>query len=207
MRAMNPRLYATLALGLPLAWAIGCATSGEGDLSDSGSDTAMGQPDAHFADNFSPPPDSGSGVDMVVPPIESGTPDAPTDVIIIPPTDGGKDTGSDTGGMDVGTDAAVVCKDIGKLCSVVGDLCTNPFYECYQAFTDGTTLDGGEVVDGGNDGVCLPPIAFPTACNDGTHHCAAGLMCLKASQTCLKNATEVACVCGNPATASACGPP
>jgi hypothetical protein len=210
LSAMWPLTCALTCLG-------GCAT-GTGDTADGSADTTVPQPDGEAPDQI---------VQDITQPDTSRLPDsalpdtAPFDVV--PPTDVAKDTATDTSldgaadGADVGTDGGA-CGELGMPCSYEANNCPHPLkYECNLAYQADAGVDAGldgsadaAALEGGlgpvNDGVCLPIFTFPKPCNDGTDHCASTVMCLNASMICL-NAAETTCICDNPLTASACGPP
>jgi hypothetical protein len=176
-----------------LALLLGCAS---GDNSTSPTDAG---PDGTF---FDAPP----AVDQYVPP---PAPDAGPDVADEPPPtdDGGNDAGDDSDAAEAGEAG---CGALGQLCdSNAMNGC--PFFQldggsyiCMQAFTDGG-FDAGE--GGTFDGVCVGTFRFPLSCDDGSgSHCASTDKCLQASQMCLTD-QETQCICNNPLTMSACGPP
>ena len=180
-------------LGLPLL--IGCAS---GDNSAASSDASA---DGTF--------DVAAPVDQYVPPPEAGG----QDVVSEPPP--ATDDGSDGSGDD-GSDAAAEAGEAG--CAPLGQLCdTNavmpcPFflpdgglpYVCMSAFDDGG-IDGGDA--GTFDGLCVSAFRLPLPCDDGSgSHCIGIDKCLQASQLCLTD-QETLCICNNPQTMSACGPP
>jgi hypothetical protein len=201
---MNRWLLGTFFLVAPL----GCAT-GNGDIPDATStidvtlqDQAQpeGSPLESAPQDGPFPHDAGSENTFdVIAPMDVI---APTDVV--PPKDGGK---------DVAADAPLNCLSAGTLCNYELDNCP-AFWECELAIGDGgleaASFDAGPdapEVEGGlggsNDGVCLyfVDVATAPACP-----CATGERCLTASQICL-TAAEATCVCDNPKTAAACGPP
>jgi hypothetical protein len=197
-------LAATFLLG---AASVRCATGGSGETLDGSIDTTSPEPEAGLFDqtaqditqpDTAPSPDS-TAFDTA-PPFD-----------VVPPTETSTDAGGDGGAdaaKDVESEASVICKDNGKLCNYALDNCPLP-YECYLAYVADAGLDGS--TEGGlgpvNDGVCISGFFIPTTmCNDGTDHCASSVKCLNASQDCL-NATLTTCICDNPLTASACGPP
>jgi hypothetical protein len=207
MRPMNRRWLASFLLFVPL----GCAAGGDGDLPDAtpfdGTLLDQSEPFESEPPQDTRPNDAGrdSTFDVV----------APFDVIpptdtFVPPTDAAKDAGTD-GGLD--------CLAAGQLCNYDLDNCP-AFFECQLAIVDGggspdggldaAPSDGGGMVEGGlggsNNGICLYVFDIPTPCNDGVDHCSAGEKCLNASQICL-TPDETICVCDNPKTAAACGPP
>jgi hypothetical protein len=209
-------LAASLFLS-PLAIGLAACATGTGDTVDGSADTTVPQPDGAAPDQVVEDisqPDTAKIPDSA--PVDTAPPDtAPLDVV--PPADVVvPDTGLD-GGADSGADAGS-CGELGMPCSYEAQNCAHPLkYQCSLAYQADAGVDAGldgsadaAPLEGGlgpvNDGVCLPIFMFPTSCNDGTDHCASTVKCLNASETCL-NAAETACICDNPLTASACGPP
>jgi hypothetical protein len=94
-----------------------------------------------------------------------------------------------------------------------GPLACPFFFICQEALWDSGPPDAG---DAGPDadaapppapkGMCMPVFEPMRHCANGIDHCDAGEQCLVGSQRCL-TAAEVACICANPATQAACGPP
>jgi hypothetical protein len=172
-------------LPLPLlAGFVACATDASDDSNDAGAD---GPSSIHFdasPDGTTPIDSSGGGDDNFVPFDATDPPDQGVDEV--PP------------GIDASPCAAYVpCDPDGiPICFF------NPFIMCLKADWDAGTPDATPPPKG----VCIPVNFSTEQCGDGVNHCAAGERCLVASHQCLL-AQEVACVCNNPATQGACGPP
>ncbi len=177
--------------------ALGCANGDASNGPDSGEDVTIG-------DGHPPPPDS-TFPDQEQ--FDQGQPDTGFDT---GPSDAGVDSAKPDGGADSGSDGPSADADAGMppmdaACGVVGKPCDFDaqncpiFFICNLAFADGGP-------DGGPDGVCMAALDFPFPCNDGKDHCAKSVMCLNAQHQCL-TAKETTCICGNPETAAACGPP
>jgi hypothetical protein len=193
------------------AASVRCATGGTGETLDGSIDTTSPEPEGGLFDQTAPQDITQADT---APSPDSTAFDTVTPFDVVPPTETSTDSGGDAAtdaAKDAESEASVACKDNGKLCNYAADDCPI-FYECYLAYP---ALDAGAdsgALEGGlgpvNDGVCISGFYVPpsTVCDDGMGHCAATVKCLSASQMCL-NATLVSCICDNPLTASACGPP
>jgi hypothetical protein len=185
--------------------ALACAAGGAGELPDGAADSTVSPPmdgtatyDQNTADALLP--DTAPLTDTSM--FDGSVPDSTS-----PPPEAGPDAHEEAG-KDAEADVVVTCGQTGKLCNYEAQNCTG-FFACYLAYVgpvDGGDGDAGAFTDA-NDGVCLSALIIPKPCNDGGAHCPAGEKCLNASEMCLKTATEIECVCDNPETASACGPP
>jgi hypothetical protein len=123
----------------------------------------------------------------------------------------------DAGDFDSTFTTPDACALLGQPCNPSGGFpppC-NPFppffVVCEDVYYDAGSIDAGP--DAGPEaggpikGICLAAFPAQEKCGGGSHcNADAGQRCYVGSDRCL-SPQEVACVCTNPATAGACGPP